>query len=176
MYSSCSTPTLKNFNPVDLVFGQMFNILWFYIILRQSGDVLKELYNSIWKNSLYTVRLLQAVKKMSHRILIIITKFVIYEVYSWYPSYTRRHIQYNESIRIPRNTHNFLKVLKNSHVPGAISFSFASHWLQNRLLTVINLKTALHEWVQSCTPTSTIETTTHLVSLGSSYVVQYTCN
>ena len=62
-------------------------------------------------------------------------------------------------------------MLKNSHVPGAISFSFASHWLQNRLLTVINLKTALHEWVQSCTPTGTIETATHLVSLGSSYVM-----
>ena len=50
---------------------------------------------------------------------------------------TRRHIQHNESTRIPRNTHNFLIVLKKCHVPGAIGFSFASHWLQNRLLTVI---------------------------------------
>ena len=74
-----STSILKNFNPV--VFGQVFHILWFYIILHQSGDVLKEFYNSIYGNSLYTVRLL-AVQKMSHRIMIIMTKFVICEAYS----------------------------------------------------------------------------------------------
>ena len=39
--------------------------------------------------------------------------------------------------------------MKKCHEPGAIGFSFASHWLQNRLLT---MKTALYEpeWVQSC--------------------------
>ena len=31
MCSSCSTSTLQNFNPVDLVFAQIFYILLFYI-------------------------------------------------------------------------------------------------------------------------------------------------
>ena len=35
MCSSCSTSTLQNFNPVDLVFAQIFHVLLFYIILRR---------------------------------------------------------------------------------------------------------------------------------------------
>jgi len=50
---------------------------------------------------------------------------------SWFTNYNRRK-QHNKPTRIPSNiTHNFLKVLKKSHIPGAIGFSFASHWLKN---------------------------------------------
>jgi len=39
MYSSCSTSTLQNFNPVDLVFAQILHILLLYIIPRPQCDV-----------------------------------------------------------------------------------------------------------------------------------------
>ena len=47
------------------------------------------------------------------------------------------------------NTHNFLKVLQQCHMPGTIGFGFAPHWLKNWLLTVIWKLLYEPEWVQS---------------------------
>ena len=43
MCSSCSTSTLQNFNPVDLVFVQIFHILLFNIILCPQCDATSHL-------------------------------------------------------------------------------------------------------------------------------------
>ena len=43
MCSSCSTSTLQNFNPVDLVLAQIFHILLFYITLCPQYDVTSNL-------------------------------------------------------------------------------------------------------------------------------------